>query len=95
MKALNSLMISGAEALPIIEGGKGVSVSNGESAGAFAAAGAVGTFSAVNADSFDENGDVVPQIYHATKNWWLMPSRAVSRRPASPMTSPPVGGVST
>jgi NAD(P)H-dependent flavin oxidoreductase YrpB (nitropropane dioxygenase family) len=59
-------MISGAETLPIIEGGKGVSVSNGESAGAFAAAGAVGTFSAVNADSFDENGNVIAQVYHGT-----------------------------
>ncbi len=64
MKALNSLMMSGAEVLPIVEGGKGVSVSNGLSAGAFAAAGCVGTFSAVNADFFDENGDVVRQVYH-------------------------------
>ncbi len=64
MKALNSLMMSGAEVLPIVEGGKGVSVSNGLSAGAFAAAGCVGTFSAVNADFFDENGEVVRQVYH-------------------------------
>lgn len=64
MKALNSLMMSGAEVLPIVEGGKGVSVSNGLSAGAFASAGCVGTFSAVNADFFDENGEVVRQIYH-------------------------------
>ena len=64
MKALKSLMMSGAEVLPIVEGGKGVSVSNGLSAGAFAAAGCVGTFSAVNADFFDENGDVVRQVYH-------------------------------
>ncbi len=64
MKALNSLMMSGTEVLPIVEGGKGVSVSNGLSAGAFAAAGCVGTFSAVNADFFDESGDVVRQVYH-------------------------------
>lgn len=50
--------------LPIVEGGKGVSVSNGRSAGAFAAAGCVGTFSAVNADNFDQDGRVIPQIYH-------------------------------
>ena len=50
--------------LPLIEGGKGISVSNGETCGAWAAAGAVGTFSAVNADLYDENGNVVPQIYH-------------------------------
>lgn len=64
MKALNSFMMSGAEVLPIVEGGKGVSVSNGLSAGAFAAAGCVGTFSAVNADFFDEKGEVVRQVYH-------------------------------
>ena len=64
MKSLSSLRISGAEVLPIVEGGKGISVSNGESSGAWAAAGGVGTFSGVNADSYDENGDVIPQIYH-------------------------------
>jgi NAD(P)H-dependent flavin oxidoreductase YrpB (nitropropane dioxygenase family) len=63
MKALESLLISGRELLPIVEGGKGVSISNGVSAGAFAAAGCVGTFSGVNADSFDEQGRVVPQVY--------------------------------
>lgn len=39
--------ISGAEVYPIMEGGKGIGVSNGATAGAFAAAGAVGTISAV------------------------------------------------
>jgi nitronate monooxygenase len=63
VKALKSLVISGREVLPVVEGGKGVSVSNGESAGAWAAAGGVGTFSGVNADSYDENGRPVPQIY--------------------------------
>lgn len=63
MKALKSLKISGAEVLPLIEGGKGISVSNGESSGAWAAAGGVGTFSGVNADSFDENGKLIPQHY--------------------------------
>ncbi|MDR3151519.1 MAG: nitronate monooxygenase [Holosporaceae bacterium] len=55
---------SGAETLPLIEGGKGIAVSTGHTCGAWAAAGGVGTFSAVNADSYDENGDVIPQIYH-------------------------------
>ncbi|HEU0118837.1 MAG TPA: nitronate monooxygenase [Alphaproteobacteria bacterium] len=63
MKALNSLVISGKEALPVIEGGKGISVSNGESSGAWAAAGGVGTFSGVNADSYDASGEPIPQIY--------------------------------
>jgi len=63
LKGLHPLIISGQEVLPIIEGGKGISVSNGESSGAFAAAGAVGTFSGVNADFRDEAGNIVPQIY--------------------------------
>jgi nitronate monooxygenase len=62
--ALKPLVISGREVLPLVEGGKGISVSNGESSGAWAAAGGVGTFSGVNADSFDENGRKIPQIYH-------------------------------
>lgn len=63
MKALKSLLISGREVLPLVEGGKGISVSNGESSGAWAGAGGVGTFSGVNADFYDESGGVVPQIY--------------------------------
>ncbi|GHT91634.1 2-nitropropane dioxygenase [Alphaproteobacteria bacterium] len=57
--------ISGVEVLPLVEGGKGVSVSNGYTSGEWAAAGCVGTFSAVNADSYDENGNIIPLIYHA------------------------------
>jgi len=64
VKALNSLVMSGREVLPIVEGGKGIAVSNGESSGAWAAAGGIGTFSGVNADSYDEHGNVIPQIYH-------------------------------
>ena len=63
MRALKSLIISGREVLPLIEGGKGISISNGESSGAWAAAGGVGTFSGVNADSFDAQGHLIPQIY--------------------------------
>jgi NAD(P)H-dependent flavin oxidoreductase YrpB (nitropropane dioxygenase family) len=64
MKALKPLIISGKEVWPLIEGGKGISVSNGQSTGAWAAAGGVGTFSAVNADSYDEQGNLVPILYH-------------------------------
>jgi NAD(P)H-dependent flavin oxidoreductase YrpB (nitropropane dioxygenase family) len=45
------------EVLPLVEGGKGIAVSNGESSGAWAGAGGIGTFSGVNADSLDENGE--------------------------------------
>lgn len=46
-----------------MEGGKGIAVSNGESSGAWAATGGVGTFSGVNADSHDENGNIIPLAY--------------------------------
>src|ERR1700741_2654914 len=64
VKPLNPLVISGREVLPLVEGGKGISVSNGESSGAWASAGGVGTFSGVNADFYDDSGKLVPQIYH-------------------------------
>ena len=64
MKPLQSMVISGKEVLPLIEGGKGVAISTGASSGAWAAAGGVGTFSGVNADFFDENGVFVPVIYN-------------------------------
>jgi nitronate monooxygenase len=61
---LPPLVISGKEVAPLVEGGKGIAVSNGESSGAWAAAGGVGTFSGVNADSYDENGKLIPVTYH-------------------------------
>ncbi len=63
MKSLKPLILSGKEVLPLVEGGKGISVSNGESSGAWAAAGGVGTFSGVNADAYDENGNLIPVVY--------------------------------
>ena len=63
MKSLDSIVISGREVPPLVEGGKGVAVTNGQSSGAWAATGGVGTFSGVNADAYGRNGDVVPVIY--------------------------------
>ena len=57
-------MVSGGEALPLIEGGKGVAVSTGLSSGSWAGAGGIGTFSGVNADSFRGDGTILPQTYH-------------------------------
>ena len=65
MSSVSPLFVSGAEVWPLIEGGKGIGVSTGQSSGAWAAAGGVGTFSAVNADSYDADGNPIPQIYHA------------------------------
>ena len=42
LKNLNSVLISGKEVLPLIEGGKGVAVSNGISSGSWALAGSPG-----------------------------------------------------
>ena len=64
MQALKPLIISGREVLPLVEGGKGISVSNGESSGAWAASGGVGTFSGVNADSYDAEGKLLEQHYY-------------------------------
>ena len=60
---MNSVNLSGYDVLPLVEGGKGVAVSNGKSAGAWAASGAVGTFSGVNADSYNLAGSIIPQLY--------------------------------
>ncbi len=60
---LNPMLIGGREVWPLIEGGKGVSATNHRSSGAWAAAGGIGTVSAVNADSYDALGRPIPQIY--------------------------------
>ncbi len=64
MKTLNPILLSGKEVLPVVEGGKGIAVSNGESSGAWAGAGGVGTFSGVNPDSYDADGNFIPQHYY-------------------------------
>ncbi len=64
-KGVNAIRIGGREVLPLVEGGKGVAVSNHASSGAWAAAGGIGTVSAVNADSYDPSGRIIPQVYHA------------------------------
>ncbi len=65
-RKLKPVIVSGKEVFPIIEGGKGIGASNGFSAGAFAAAGAVGTFSGVNGLIYDEHGNALPEEYHTT-----------------------------
>ena len=64
-KGLKPILYGGREVWPLIEGGKGVSATNGMSSGAWAAAGGIGTVSAVNADSYDAEGKIVPQVYEA------------------------------
>ncbi|MGL4314751.1 MAG: NAD(P)H-dependent flavin oxidoreductase [Sphingomonas sp.] len=64
-KGLTPIVYNGREVWPLIEGGKGVAATNHASAGAWAAAGGIGTVSAVNADSYDADGKIIPQIYRA------------------------------
>ena len=62
-KGLTPILYGGREVWPLVEGGKGVSATNHASSGAWAAAGGIGTVSAVNADSYDAEGKIVPQVY--------------------------------
>lgn len=62
-KGLRPISYGGREVWPLIEGGKGVAATNHASSGAWAAAGGIGTVSAVNADSYDAEGKIVPQVY--------------------------------
>ena len=64
-KGLKPILYGGREVWPLVEGGKGVAVSNHASSGAWAAAGGIGTVSAVNADSYDADGKIIPQLYDA------------------------------
>ena len=62
-KGLKPISYGGREVWPLVEGGKGVAATNHASSGAWAAAGGIGTVSAVNADSYDPTGKIVPQLY--------------------------------
>lgn len=66
-KGLNGISYGGRDVLPLIEGGKGVAATNHASSGAWAAAGGIGTVSAVNADNYDADGRVIPQIYNGNR----------------------------
>ena len=64
-KGLQPIVYGGREVWPLVEGGKGVAATNHMSSGAWAAAGGIGTVSAVNADSYDAEGKIIPQLYQA------------------------------
>lgn len=63
-KVIKPIKYAGREVWPLIEGGKGVAATNHASSGAWAAAGGIGTISAVNADSYDDDGNIIPQVFH-------------------------------
>ncbi len=60
---LHTIDCGGCVVLPVVEGGKGIGVSNGITAGNFAKNNAIGTFSGVNADYINDNGDYEPIVY--------------------------------
>ena len=61
---LKSIVMSGKKLFPIIEGGKGVGVSDGGSAGAFAAAGAIGTISITGSKLILDDGSISDQYVY-------------------------------
>ncbi len=63
MLKLEPIKIGKIELLPLFEGGKGIAVSNGVTAGAWSACGGVGTFSGASADYYDEDGNLVRYHY--------------------------------
>ncbi|MDR1495030.1 MAG: nitronate monooxygenase [Rickettsiales bacterium] len=65
LKNLKEFIIGGKRLLPIFEGGKGIGISTGVTAGNFAVNGCVGTFSGVNPDTIDRNGKFVKVLLKA------------------------------
>ena len=56
---VNKIKIGNHEVYPLVEGGKGISATNGESSGAWAACGGIGTISAVYGDVRHESDKLV------------------------------------
>ena len=65
LKNLKEIIINNKAFLPILEGGKGIGLSTGVTAGHFALNGAIGTFSGVNPDIISPNGEITKLIITA------------------------------
>ena len=65
-KGIKPILYAGREVLPLYRGRQGRRRDERHiSSGAWAAAGGIGTVSAVNADGYDPEGRIIPQVYHA------------------------------
>lgn len=60
---LKTIRIAGKEIFPLVEGGKGINVSTGITSGKWASCGGAGTFSGVNPDFYDENGNYEKPVF--------------------------------
>lgn len=60
---LPKVAIAGKLVDPLVEGGKGVNITNGFSSGAWAKCGGVGTFSGVGSDLYNNNGRYTPYVF--------------------------------
>lgn len=65
LKNLKEIIINRSSFLPIFEGGKGIALSTGITAGHFALNGAIGTFSGVNPDIISPNGEITKLVIKA------------------------------
>lgn len=65
LKNIQDIIINGKNFLPIVEGGKGIGVSTGITAGNFALNSCIGTFSGVNPDFISDNGEIKKFILRA------------------------------
>ncbi|MDR2778243.1 MAG: nitronate monooxygenase [Rickettsiales bacterium] len=65
LKNLKEFVVGNREFLPIFEGGKGIGITTGLTAGNFALNDCIGTFSAVNPDIIDLNGKVTRMLLKA------------------------------
>ena len=80
MKELKKINLCGKEVYPLFEGGRGVNVSNGFTAGAWARENCIGTFSGVFPDIKDENGVVrTPDILAKSRQDRHWESRLLDR----------------
>lgn len=61
---IKPILLAGKEVYPIIEGGKGIAISNGTTAGSFAASNAIGTFSGAFADIYNQDGQVTDYVFN-------------------------------
>ncbi len=101
MKAINAIRMGGVDVLPIVEGGKGVSISTGVTSGHWAAGGGAGRSALSTPTASTRTGPGCRRSITAapaasgTRNWCSTPFAAASPRPGRRMRLPAGRDVST